>query len=292
MFIDYYKILGIDKKASQDDIRKAYRKLARKYHPDLNPNDKEAKKKFQEINEANEVLSNEANRKKYDEYGEHWQHADEYEKARQSQQQTQYSSGETFSGFGDDDSFSGFFESMFGQSGRSRGSTKFKGQDYSAELHLKLEDILESRKETVSINGENIRFTVPAGVENGQTIKIKGHGGKGGNGGPNGDLYITFRVENHPRFKRKGNDLYTTLDIDLYTAVLGGDLTFDTLNGKVKLKIPPETQNGTKVKLKNKGLPVYKSEGLYGDLYVTYAVIIPTGLNAKQKSLFEELAKL
>ncbi|HEX3009065.1 MAG TPA: J domain-containing protein [Bacteroidales bacterium] len=291
MFIDYYKILGVDRKASQDDIRKAYRKLARKYHPDLNPNDKEAKKKFQEINEANEVLSNEANRKKYDEYGENWQHAEEFEKARQSQQQTQYSSGDTFSGFGDEDSFSSFFESMFGRSGRTREGARFKGQDYTAELHLNLEDILEPRKETLSINGENIRITIPAGVENGQTIKIKGHGGKGINGGPQGDLYITFLIANHSRFKRKGNDLYTSLDIDLYTAVLGGEVTFDTLNGKVKLKIPPETQNGTKVKLRNKGLPVYKKEGQYGDLYVTYSVIIPTGLNDKQKSLFEELAK-
>jgi curved DNA-binding protein len=293
MFVDYYKILGVDKKASPDEIKKAYRKLARKYHPDLNPNDKEAKKRFQEINEANEVLSNEENRKKYDEYGEHWQHADEYEKARQNQQYSQQSSQSPFSGMGETEDFSDFFESMFGKgSGRRSAQVKFKGQDYTAELHLKMEDVFETHKETLTVNGENIRITIPAGVENSQTIKIKGHGGPGVNGGPNGDLYITFVIEGHARFKRKGSDLYTNVDLDLYTAVLGGEITFETLNGKVKLKVAPETQNGTKVKLKSKGFPVYKSEGQYGDLYVTYSVKIPTGLTEKQKALFKELSKL
>lgn len=293
MFVDYYKILGVEKKASQEEIKKAYRKLARKYHPDLNPNDKEAKKRFQEINEANEVLSNEENRKKYDEYGEHWQHADEYEKARQSQQYSQNSSQSPFSDMGSDDSFSDFFESMFGRaSGRHSSQVKFKGQDYSAELHLKMEDLFETHKQTLTVNGESIRITIPAGVENGQTIKIKGHGGPGVNGGPNGDLYITFVIAGNPKFKRKGSDLHTTVDLDLYTAVLGGEITFDTLNGKVKLKVQPETQNGTKVKLKGKGFPVYKSEGQYGDLYVSYSVKIPTGLTEKQKALFQELAKM
>lgn len=295
MYIDYYKILGVDKNASQDDIKKAYRKLARKYHPDLNPNDKEAKKRFQEINEANEVLSNEENRKKYDQYGENWQHADEYEKARQSQQQQyRYSSGSPFSeGMGDEDMFSDFFESMFGRASGRRGSqVKFKGQDYNAELNLNILDIFESHKQTITVNGENLRITIPAGVENGQTIKIKGKGGAGVNGGPNGDLYITFVVANNTKFKRKGSDLYTTVDIDLYTAVLGGEITVETLNGKVKLKVSAETQNNTKVKLKGKGLPVYKSEGQFGDLYITYFVKIPTGLSEKQKVLFQELAKL
>lgn len=296
MYIDYYKVLGVDKNASQDEIKKAYRKLARKYHPDLNPNDKEAKKRFQEINEANEVLSNEENRKKYDEYGEHWQHAEEYEQAKQKQQQQQYqySSQEPFSEqFGDEEAFSDFFESMFGRGRGGAGSSRvrFKGQDFNAELHLNLEDVFETHKQTLTVNGENIRITIPAGVDNGQTIRIRGHGGKGVNGGPNGDLYITFVVANHPRFKRKGNDLYTTVDIDLYTAVLGGEITFDTINGKVKLKVKPETQNGTTVKLKGKGVPVYKSEDQSGDLYVTFSVKIPTGLSDRQKSLFEELAK-
>ena len=293
MYIDYYKVLGLDKKASPDDIKKAYRKLARKYHPDLNPNDKEAKKKFQEINEANEVLSNEANRKKYDEYGENWQHAEEFEKAKQSQSNSRYSSYSPFSGSDDADGFSDFFESMFGRSSASGGrQVKFKGQDLKAELHLNLEDAFETRKQTLTVNGENIRITIPAGIENGQTIKIKGRGGPGVSGGPNGDLLITFKIANHLHFKRKENDLYTTVELDLYTAVLGGEITLDTLNGKVKLNVKPETQNGSKVKLKNKGFPVYKSEGQFGDLYVTFSMKIPTGLNDKQKSLFQELSKL
>jgi curved DNA-binding protein len=226
MYIDYYKILGVDKNATPEDIKKAYRKLARKYHPDINPDDKDAKKRFQEINEANAVLSNDENRKKYDQYGENWQHAEEFEGARrqQSQQQQQYQSS-PFGNMDDEAAFSAFFESMFGRSSQGdRSRARYKGQDYTAELHLKLEDILEPRKETLNINGENIRITIPAGVDNGQTIRIKGHGGKGANGGPNGDLYITFVIANHPEFRRKESDLFTKAEIDLFTAVLGGAL--------------------------------------------------------------------
>ena len=297
-FIDYYKTLGVDKNADEKDIKNAYRKLARKYHPDLNPNDKEAHKKFQEINEANEVLSDPEKRKKYDQYGQDWKHAEEFEKAgRQQQQQQQYTGwtgGDPFSNaeFGDD--FSDFFQSMFGSSargGRSR-QAKFRGPDYNAELNLTLEEAYKTHKQTLTVNGRNIRITIPAGVENGQTIKIGGHGGPGVNGGPNGDLYITFKIANHPQFKRDGNDLYTSVDLDLYTAVLGGEITIDTLDGKVKLKVKPETQNGTKVKLKGKGFPVYKQEGTFGDLYVTYSVKIPTNLSERQKELFRELSKV
>ena len=295
-FVDYYKILGLDKNASDDDIKKAYRKLARKHHPDLNPNDKEAHKKFQQINEANEVLSDPEKRKKYDKYGKDWQHGEEYEKARQQHQQ-RYSNaggGQTFSGnFGEED-FSDFFASMFG-GGESRGrsrQTKFRGQDYNAELHLGLRDAYTTHQQTLTVDGKNIRITIHAGVENGQKIKLKGHGGPGINGGPNGDLYITFQITDDPKFKRSGNDLYTTADIDLYTAVLGGETTIDTLSGKVKLKVAPETQNGTKIRLKGKGFPVYKQERQFGDLYITYHVKLPTNLTEKEKELFTELSKL
>lgn len=293
-YVDYYKILGVDKNASESDIKSAYRKLARKYHPDLNPNDKEANKKFQQINEANEVLSDPEKRKKYDTYGKDWQHAEEFERARQNQsRQPSDAGGEySFSGaeFGGD--FSDFFSSMFGQSdGRRSGrQAKFRGEDYNAELHLNLEDAYQTHKQTLTVNGKNIRITIPAGVENGQVIKLKGHGGPGINGGPNGDLYITFVIADHPRFKRSGNDLHTIVDIDLYTAVLGGEVMLDTLSGKIKLKVTPETQNGTKIRLKGKGFPVYKSEGNFGDLFVTYSVKIPTNLTERQKELFRELA--
>jgi curved DNA-binding protein len=298
-FIDYYKVLEIDKSASEADIKKAYRKLARKYHPDLNPNDKEAERKFKELNEANEVLSNPENRKKYDKYGENWEHGEEYEKA-QKQQQYQNTGDQYGGGFGGSGGFSGgsdysdFFESMFGGAGQrgSRRTTAFKGQDYNAELHLELKDVYVTHKRTLTINGKNIRLTIPAGVENGQIIKINGQGGEGANGGSKGDLYLTFSIENHTNFKLDKHNLYSTVDLDLYTALLGGEITANTFDGKVKLAVKPGTQNGTKVKLKGKGFPVYKKEGEYGDLYITYQVVLPTNLSEKEKELFSELAKL
>lgn len=287
-FIDYYKILEIDKSSSAEDIKKAYRKLARKFHPDLNPNDKEAHKKFQAINEANEVLSDPDKRKKYDQYGKDWQHAEHFEKQHQHRpRQESYNTGD-FSGEGD---FSSFFESLFGEGTRQR-STRFRGQDVSAELNLQLTDVLKTHQQTFSIHGKNIRITIPAGVENGQVIKLKGYGSPGVNGGPSGDLYITFNISDHPDFKRVGNDLFTTASIDLYTAILGGDALVNTMDGKVKMKVSPGTQPGSRVRLKSKGFPVYKHEGQTGDLYVTFDVKLPTNLSEKQKTLFKELSQL
>ncbi len=293
MFIDYYKVLGVGKNATVNEIKSAYRKLARKLHPDLNPNDKDSKRKFQEINEANEVLSDPEKRKKYDQYGENWKHAEEYKNAGQYQEQPSGPGGQTFTWSQGDGEFSDFFESLFGGlGGTGRGrQVKYRGEDYTAELHLDLMDACETHQQTLTVNGEKIRITIPAGIENDQTIKIAGHGGKGKNGGPNGDLYITFRIAGHSNFRRSGNNLYTTVDLDLYTAVLGGAITVDTLNGKVKLKVRPETQNGSKIKLKGKGFPVYKSKGEYGDLYITYMVKIPVNLTEKQRDLFSELSK-
>ncbi|HEY5590473.1 MAG TPA: J domain-containing protein [Paludibacter sp.] len=290
-FVDYYKILGVDKTAESKDIKNAYRKLARKYHPDLNPNNTDAKTNFQKINEANEVLSDPEKRKKYDQYGKDWQHADDFEKQKQQQSQTSGSRGASYSGGQYEGDFSDFFASMFGGGARSGSGrqAKYKGEDYTTEIHLELIDAYKTHKQTLTVNGKNIRITIPAGVENGQTIKITGHGGPGTNGGPNGDLYISFSVANHSRIKRLGNNLFTTVELDLYTAVLGGEITIYTLDGKVKLKVKSETQNGTKVNLRGKGFPVYKNEGQFGDLQVTYSIKIPTNLTKKQKSLFEEL---
>lgn len=293
-FIDYYKILGIDKKATAIDIKRAYRKLARKSHPDLNPRDADAKKNFQQINEANEVLSDPEKRKKYDKYGKDWQHAEQFESAKQYQGEPSDFGGQKYSHTQSGGDFSDFFESMFGGSanaGRSR-QVKFRGEDYNAQLKLNLTDAYQSHKQTLAVNGRNIRITIPAGIENGQTIKISGHGGSGVNGGPNGDLYITFSIANQAGIKRLGNDLYIHVDIELYAAVLGGEITIDTMSGKVKLKVKPETQNGSIVKLKGKGFPVYKTDGQFGDLYITYRVKIPTSLSERQKSLFTELSKL
>ncbi len=297
-YIDYYQVLGLKKDATEKEIKSAYRKLARKYHPDLNPNDKEANKKFQEVNEANEVLSDAEKRKKYDQYGENWQHADAYEAQQQtgSRPSSGYSGGSTeggfnFESFGEGGDFSDYFQSMFGNmGGGGRGrQAKYRGQDYHSELQLNLMDVMQSHKQTLTVNGKNIRITIPAGVENGQTIKIAGHGGAGSNGGPAGDLLITFLIKDDTRLKRDGNNLHTTFNIYLYTAVLGGQVIAETLTGKVKVPVKPGTQNGAKVKLKGKGMPVYKKEGEFGDLYLSYQVSIPTQLTDKQRELFIQL---
>lgn len=313
-FIDYYQVLGVDKTASQDDIKKAYRKLARKFHPDLNPNDPTAKEKFQAINEANEVLSDPEKRKKYDEYGEHWKHADEFEAQKQARQQAGgfggfgggqgfhtdgngtywYSSdGQEFTG-SHAGGFSDFFEELFGHRGRSGRSTQggFRGQDYQAELNLTLREAAQTHKQVLSVGDKQVRITIPAGVANGQVIKLKGYGAPGMNGGPAGDLYITFVIPDDPVFKRLGDDLYVDVNTDLYTALLGGDLLVNTLDGQVKLKVKPGTQSGTKVRLKGKGFPVYKKEGEFGDLIVTYHVQLPTNLTEEQKEMFRKIQRM
>ncbi len=286
-FIDYYQVLGLQKNASADDIKKAYRKLAKQYHPDANPDDATAKKKFQQINEANEVLSDPENRKKFDKYGKDWQHSAAYE--QQARQQQQY--GQQFGGFENEGGFSDFFSSMFGGGGR-RSTGRQKGQDINATFQLNLTDVFKTHQQTITVNGKNIRITVPAGVENGQVIKLKGYGQASPNGGTTGDLFLTFKINNDTFFKRVGNDLQVTQEIDLYTAVLGGDAELNTLHGKLKLKVKPETQNGTKIRVKGKGFPFYKQEETFGDLYVTYAVKLPTNLSEKALELFETLKNL
>jgi curved DNA-binding protein len=289
-YIDYYKILGVEKNATQDDIKKAYRKFARKYHPDVNPGDKEAEKKFKEINEANEVLSHSENRAKYDKFGEHWKHGEEYEKAQQ-QQQRQYGGGFSEAHFGEGADFSDFFQSMFGGNTGNFGSSsgKFKGADVHAELNLHLRDAAKTHQQTFEINGKKVRITIPAGIFDGQQIKLKGYGNPGFHGGPNGDLLITFHIAEDHYFKRNGDHLKTEIEIDLYTAVLGGEIQIKTLDGTVNLKVKPGTQNGTTVKLKEKGFPVYKNAGKFGDLLVTYKVKLPENLTEGQKKLFEQL---
>ncbi len=291
--MDYYKILEIEKTASESDIKKAYRKLARKYHPDLNSNNKIAEQKFKEINEANEVLSDPEKRIKYDKYGKDWIHADEIEKAQKTHGQSRQNAGHQSRAGDFSGNFSDFFESMYSSDPGSQGrQTKFRGQDLHAELHLTLKDVYTSQQQTLTINGKNIRLTFPAGIENEQIIKIAGHGSPGVQGGPNGDLYITFYIENKTAFKRDGSNLYTITDIDLYTAVLGGDIVAPTFDGKVKLTVSPGTQPGTKVKLKEKGFPVYKKDNQFGDLIITYNVKIPVHLTDQEKELFLALKKI
>ena len=301
-YVDYYKALGLTKNSSEKDIKKAYRKLARKYHPDVNPGDSHSEKKFKEINEANEVLSDPEKRKKYDKYGKDWKHADEFEKAgyggggqRGGQRHSSQSWGDASGGMGGED-FSDFFSSMFGGGGGGFGGSRqrqsFKGQDYSSELVLSLRSAAETHKQTLTVNGKKIRITIPAGVSDDQTIRIKGQGAPGVQGGPAGDLLITFKIEKDAQFERKGNNLYTKAKVDLYTLILGGETTADTLHNPVKIKIKPGTSPGSKVRLKNKGFPLYKDAHKHGDLIITLDVDIPINLSDKEKELFTELKNM
>lgn len=320
---DYYEVLGVEKAATADQIKKAYRKKAIQFHPDKNPGDKAAEENFKEAAEAYDVLSNPDKRARYDQFG----HAGMSGAAGNggpfgggfgggagmSMDDIFSMFGDVFGGHGgggfggfggfggggeytyssgEEGNFSDFFESLFGGSRGRRSQAKYRGQDYNAELQVSLRDAFTTHKQTLTINGKNVRITIPAGVENGQKIRLKGYGSPGANGGPNGDLFITFIIPNEPDLKREGNNLYKTEDLDLYTALLGGEKTIDTLSGKIKLKVQPETQNGTKVRLKGKGFPVYKNEGQFGDLYITWNIKLPTNLTEKQKELFTELSKL
>ena len=295
-FIDYYQVLGISKTASTDEVKKAYRKLARQYHPDVNPDNAEANKKFQQINEANEVLSDPEKRKKYDKYGKDWQHGEAYEQARKQQQSNPFGGqGYHYSGGYEDGDFSDFFNSMFGGGGGMGGGRRstghFRGQDISAAMEVKLSDVFKTEKQTITINGKAVRLTLPAGIEDGQTLTLKGYGNPGANGGPAGDLLVTFHVVNNTPYRRQHADLYLDKEIDLYTALLGGDLNIETLHGKLKLKIKPVVQNGDKARLPGKGFPVFGKKDHFGDLFVVYKVKLPTHLSVKEKELFTELAK-
>jgi len=299
---DYYKILGIDKSASIADIKKAYRKLAMQHHPDVNSNNKEAAAKFAEINEANEVLSNDEKRKRYDALGSDWQR---YQGAGQREDfdWSKYASpkggttytyyeGEPFA----EEKFSDFFKNIFGHTEGARYSKgvnfPFKGADYYTELNLTLEDIYKECIRVIQVKGKNLRITLDRGLRDGQIIRLKGKGGEGANGGENGDLYITIKVALHPYYTRKDSDLFVEVPISIYKALLGGEVEVDTLRGKIKLKIPPETDSGITFRIKGKGFPVYKKKGEFGDLYAKVILKIPKNLTKKEKELFSELEKM
>lgn len=293
-FIDYYKVLGVERDASQEEIKKAYRKLAKKYHPDINRENPQAQERFQEINEANEVLGDAEKRRRYDEYGEHWKHSEEFE--AQQRNAHGYDGGAQefgfggFGGFGDfgrsagnQSGFSDFFEQLFGGAYRRQQPA----DDLQATLQLTLAEAASTHKRILEINGEKIAITIPAGIADGQKIRVKGRGGKSSDGTRRGDLYITFSIEPDSRFTREGDDLYTTVVCDLYTLLLGGEAVVPTIAGSVKAKVKAGTQPGTKLRLRGKGMPHYRREGA-GDLIVEIKVVLPQ-LNAEQMEVVRKL---
>jgi curved DNA-binding protein len=304
---DYYKSLGVDKNATPEQIKKAYRKLARQHHPDVNPNDKGAEQKFKEINEANEVLSDPEKRKKYDQFGADWQRYQQQPSGGGSRggqpgggfDWSQYTQGQGggFGGgspFGEGEDFSDFFGSLFGNMGGGgrAGSRPGAGQDYQAELELSLEEAYQGGPRTITVNGKNLRLTIAPGVADGQTIRLRDQGGPGRNGGPSGALLITFRIAPDARYARTGDDLTQDVPVSIYKALLGGEQTVDTLSGPVKIKLKPETANGTRLRLRGKGFPVYKKEGQFGDLYLRLNLTLPQHLTDQEKDLFQQLAAL
>jgi curved DNA-binding protein len=297
---DYYKILGVEKTATTDQIKKAYRKLARQHHPDVNPNDPDAERKFKEVNEANEVLSDPEKRQKYDQLGSDWQRYQQAGAGGNSRGSggfdwSQYQQQGGFGGndFGDGADFSDFFGSIFGNMGGSGRSTRAAaGADYQAELELSLQDAYEGGPRTLTVNGKSLRLTIQPGVEDGQVIRLRDQGGPGRNGGPAGSLYITLRVRPDARFVRTGNDLTQEVQVPLYRALLGGEQIVETLAGPLKINIKPETQNGTRLRLRGKGFPVHKQAGQHGDLYLRLVVQLPQQLTAQEKDLLQQLAAL
>ena len=300
---DYYKILGVNKDASQKEIKKAYRKLAAKYHPDKNPGDKAAEEKFKEANEANEVLSDPEKRKKYDTLGSNWE---AYQQGggdwrQYAQQERRGGGGRTFTFEGDPSDFFGgsghssFFDMFFGQGGgrQSRGrQSGFRGQDIEAELQISLLEAYQGSKRTFELNGNKMRISIKPGAYDGQRLRLKGKGQPGAGGGSPGDLYIILKVQPEARFQRNGDDLIYTANIDLYTAILGGQIEVPTMTYPLKMTIPKGSESGKTLRLKGKGMPKYDKSNEYGNLLVKLNVNFPKNLTAEEEALFKKLQKI
>ncbi len=297
---DYYKIIGVSKSASADEIKKAYRKLAIKFHPDKNPNNKVAEEKFKEINEANEVLGDAEKRKKYDELGENWQqyqrqggNAQDFDWSRYAQgnqgQRQSYSSGEN--PFDNGGEFSDFFSNIFG--GNPQGSRRTrarKGNDFESIVQISLEEAYKGTTRQIHVNDETLQIKIKPGVKEGQILRLKEKGGNGTGGGPNGDVFLKIQIGIHPYFTRKEDDIYCDLPVELYTAVLGGKTLIQSLKGTIQFDVKKETENGKVFRLKNMGMPKFGKENEYGDLYAKVNIIIPKNLTEKEIELFEKLA--
>ncbi|MFZ2781602.1 MAG: J domain-containing protein [Rectinemataceae bacterium] len=300
---DYYKALGVERTAGKEELKKQYRKLARQYHPDVNTTDKNAAAKFNEITEAYDVLTDDEKRRKYDAFGSDWeQHQssgqtdnfDWSKYAPRENRQEEASSRNWEDLFGRDSDPSDFFKTLFGQGFQGREGARFarKGQDMSAELAISLEEAYEGGTKTLSIGDKKIRLKLKPGIWDRQKIKIAGKGVPGSNGGENGDLYITFLIKPHPEYRLDGTDLFRDIPVSVYAAMLGTALEVQTISGKFELKIPPGTKNGTVLRLRGKGFPVYGKPGNQGNLFLRVMLQLPEKLTAQEKKLWRELASL
>ena len=293
---DYYKVLGVDRSAKQDEIKKAYRKLAVKYHPDKNPGDKAAEEKFKEISEAYQVLGNEESRKKYDELGANWK---QYENMNYGGQGFQGFEG--FQGFGGS-GFSDFFDAFFGgngggfdfenisfggSGGRRSRTRAMKGQDLTASIDLTLREAYSGSQRLINVGNETIKISIKPGVKSGQTLRVKGKGGHGVNGGENGDLLMKINILQDPVYQRDGDDLIRIVNIDVYTAILGGKIEIDTMKGNVSVPIKPQTQNNSMLRLKGLGMPHYGKEGA-GALLLKIQIVLPSHFSEKELELIKQ----
>jgi len=305
---DYYKILGVDKKAGQKEIKKAYRRLAREHHPDVNPGDKAAEERFKEINEAYEVLGDSAKRQKYDELGASWQQWQRTGRDPRGFDWSQWFSGGQPGGgrvhveyrdlgdlFGEGGGFSDFFRSIFGGMGGSAYSQQprsRRGQSLEYPVEVTLEEAFSGTKRILQMDSRRIEVVIPPGVDSGSRVRMSGQGQPGLGGGQAGDLYLRISVLPHKSLRREGDDLSCEVPVSLYTAILGGEVAVPTLKGDVMLKIPPETQSGRRFRLKGLGMPKLKNPKAMGDLYAEVKVVLPQKLSGKEKELFAELASM
>lgn len=303
---DYYKILGVPKTASQDEIKKAYRKLAVKYHPDKNKDDKAAEERFKEVAEAYEVLKDPEKRKKYDTLGANWK---QYQQGgfgnnsggfdwsqfggRPGGARVEFEGdlNDFFGGGGFSDFFQSFFGGGFGQQSQ-RQQAAFKGHDYESAMAITLQEAYSGTERIIQVNEEKLRIKIKPGIKDGQVLRIPQKGGKGSGGGPAGDLFIKVNILSHPDYDRRENDLYKEIQVDLYTAILGGKIKVDTFKGAIQAPIAEGTQNGKKLRLKGLGMPDYDNPAVKGDLYVTVQVKLPRRLTAEEKELFRKLARV